>query len=233
MFVKRYVKGVKALKYTYFKAEKAINEEVVFFQFADSIELFYDTNGKLESLYNLDSGESYRFTYENNKLVCIEKFQNDKLILIDNIKYDKSDRIIEENIQELIRNEISKYQYISYNYTNNTNVIRSTTNNLSCDYLETRIFNDNKQLLILKIEDDNGINTYTKSAYDKQGRLKSDTYLGMDNPIEVSYYQNGLMKSYGNASFKYKFDDKGNWCNKFKYNEFGLVHKLVRDIKYH
>lgn len=240
---KEYFPNVKSIKEIEEIPVIKINKEIVFQlkQSKSSCEFIFDRVGRLLFFKKLDSVYSYLYKYDEMRLISIDERCGSRVSVLNKISYDINNRIIEEDVRETVQGDDSILEKISYNYRDK-NIIRieKSCKNKKDNFNVTEVYNDSNLLISNKLEDDNEVLYFGKFEYDIHGREIKDIEVNADGSYSkddikiLTYYDNGLIKSYNDSiTYEYKYDEKGNWIECFRFNEGVLQYIKTRELIYY
>lgn len=245
---KEYLKGIKRIKHITSSPRITLSKgpSIQLKQMAYSYVSFFNKKGKLIHTINLQTNNKYFYTYDKygnpNRILEVDKDTN-QLISENRLKFNIHNKVIKEDIKE-IHNGIT--EKIIYKYRKNIIITKKYSSDEGLLYKIIDDYNDKKQLIQSKTESYNGDIYFDKYVYNSNGQeilnysADGEDKFTVDNCIETTYYNNGLIKSWvelGENGFihncEYVFDEDENWIQQTLY--FDGIPKFIyeRELEYY
>ncbi|WP_299007930.1 hypothetical protein [uncultured Tenacibaculum sp.] len=242
-FKERYINNIKSIKeiVKYPKISIADKPNIELKQSVSSYELIFDRVGRLLLVQKLNSNYSYVYSYNEKQLESIEELCNGRVTMINKINYDNSSRIIEEDIQETFQDKDSRIENLSYKYINgNTVIINKVTTMDDADFIATETYNDKRQLISQKLEDEKEVIYFDFFEYDLNGFKTKQIMANADGSYDLNdirkYNYNGkglIISEDGIITYEYKYNSLGDWIERIRYKEGILQYVTHRQLEYY
>lgn len=242
-FKERYINNIKSIKeiVKYPKISIVDKPNIAFKQSVSSYELIFDRVGRLLLIQKLDSNYSYVYSYDNKQLKSIEELCNGRVTLVNKISYDNNGRIIEEDIQETFQDKNSRIENLSYKYINDNIIIINKVSTMDdADFIVTETYNDKRQLVSQKLEDEKEIIYFDFFEYDlngfktKQIMANDDGSHDLNDIREYNYNDKGLIISEGGIiTYEYNYNSRGDWIERIRFKEGVLQYITQRQLDYY
>lgn len=249
-FQEEYLRGIKRIKQitSYPRLTLKGDPSLQLKQASYSYVIFFNKKGKLIHAINLQTKNKYYYTFDKfgnlNRILEVSKDTN-QLISENRLKYNFQRKILQEDIKESIGYN-GATEKISYIYKGSKVISIKTSDKEESKHIITETYNDKKQLIELKLEDDDGIISFEKFEYNSKGQeilmhdADEDGTFTIEDSYETTYYENGLIKSYSNTGingfvkiYEYVYDEKGNWIQKTLYNDDIPQYLYERELEYY